>query len=136
MDLVEVILSKCVEKYEETISGVSDDEINGIVPKLLVIEYVQAIRKTKPFYSKKYIRSWNYRLGTKIEERQNRDEEDNHTYGMYFSRAKASFYYDQERRKAFVELYMGPRYARGFVYDIESKDEKLELVNEKLEWVS
>ena len=55
---------------------------------------------------------------------------------MYFSRAKASFYYDQERRKAFVNMYMGPRYGRGFVYDIESKDENIELVNEKLIWVS
>lgn len=136
MDLVEVLLSKCVEKYEAEISVVSDDEIYGIVPKLLVIEHMEAIRNKKHSYSKKYIRSWNYRLGTEIEERHNRDEENNFTQGMYFSRAKASFYDDQERRKAFVELYMGPRYARGFVYDIESKNEKFELVNEKLEWLS
>lgn len=136
MDLVEVLLSKCIEKYEEAISGVSDDEVYGVVPKLLVIEYMEAIRKTKHFYSKKYIRSWNYRLGTEIEERNNKDEEDNHVYGMYFSRAKALFYNDQKIGKAFVELYMGPRYARGFIYDIESKNEKLELVNEKLEWMS
>ena len=56
--------------------------------------------------------------------------------GMYFSRARASFYYDQERRKAFIDMYMGPRYGRGFVYDIECKDEKIELINEKLTWMS
>lgn len=136
MDLVEVLLSRCIEKYEEAISGVSDDEFYGTVPKLLIIEYMEAVRKTKHFYSKTYIKSWNYRKGDEIEERHKKDEEDNPTYGMYFSRAKALFYYDQERKKAFVELHMGPRYARGFAYDIESKDEKIELANEKLEWIS
>ena len=136
MELVEVLLSKCVEKYEEAISGIPDDKFYGTVPKMLVIEYVEAVRKTKPFYSKKYIKSWDYHLGNEIEERQNRDKDDNPSSGMYFSRAKASFYYDQERSKAFVELYMGPRYARGFIYDIESKEEKIELINENLVWVS
>lgn len=136
MNLVEVLLSKCIEKYEEAISGVSDDEFYGTVPKLLVIEYMEAVRKTEHFYSKTYIKSWDYRPKNKIVERRNRDEDDNPTCGMYFSRAKASFYYDQERSKAFVELYMGPRYGRGFVYDIERKDGNIELVNEKLKWVS
>lgn len=136
MGLVEVLLSKCIEKYEEATSGVSDDKFYGTVPKLLIIEHMEATRKTKHFYSKTYIMSWNYCLGDKIEERHNKDEDDNPAYGMYFSRAKALFYYDQERRKAFVELHMGPRYARGFAYNIESIEEKIELVNEKLEWIS
>lgn len=50
MDLVEVLLSKCIEKYEEAISGVSDDKFYGTAPKLLVIEHVKAVRKTKHFY--------------------------------------------------------------------------------------
>ena len=136
MNLVKVLLSKCIEKYNEAISRVSDDEFYGIVPKLLVIEYMEAVRKTEHFYSKTYIKSWDYHLKGEIVERHNKDEDDNPTYGMYFSRAKATFYYDQEKRKAFVEMYMGPRYGRGFVYDIESKGEKIELVNEKLAWVS
>lgn len=38
-------------------------------------------------------------MGTEIEERHNKDEEDNHANGMYFSRAKALFYNDQEMGK-------------------------------------
>lgn len=136
MNLVEGLLSKCIEKYEEAISRGSDDEFYGTVPKLLIIEYMEAVRKTKHFYSKTYVKSWDYRLKSEIVERHNKDVDDNPIYGMYFSRAKASFYYDQERRKAFVEVHMGPRYGRGFVYDIEGKDENIELVNEKLVWVS
>ena len=136
MDLVEVLLSKCIEKYEKAISGISDDEFYGTVPRLLVIEYMEAVKKTEHFYSKTYIKSWDYRRKDEIEERHNRDEDDNPTCGMYFARAKASFYYDLERGKAFVEMYMGPRYGRGFAYDIENKDENIELVNEKLVWVS
>lgn len=136
MDLIEVLLSKCIEKYEEAISGVSNDEFYGIVPKLLVVEYMKAVRKTEHFYSKTYVMGWEYHLGDEIVERHNKDEGDNPIYGMYFSRARASFYYDLERRKAFVDIHMGPRYGRGYVYDIESKDEKIELANEKLVWVS
>lgn len=63
MDLVEVLLSKCIEKYGETISGVSDDEFYGIVPKLLVIEYMEAVRKTEHFYSKTlFFKSQSYIL--------------------------------------------------------------------------
>lgn len=136
MDLIEVSLSKCIEKYKEAISGVSDDDFYGIVPKLLVVEYMKAVRKTEHFYSKTYVMSWDYHFGKEIKERLSKDEDDNPTIGMYFSRARASFYYDLERRKAFVDIHMGPRYGRGFVYDIECKDEKIELVNEKLVWVS
>lgn len=136
MNLVEILLSKCIEKYEETILGDSDDEFYGTVPKLLIIEYMDAVRKTKHSYSKTYVKSWDYHLKCEIVERHNKDEDDNPICGMYFSRARASFYYDQERRKAFVEMHMGPRYGRGFEYDIEGKDENVELANEKLVWVS
>ena len=136
MDLIEVLLSKCIEKYEEAVSGVSDDEFYGTVPKLLVVEYMKAVRKTEHFYSKTYVKSWDYHLNGETAERHNKDEDDNPVCGMYFLRAKASFYYDQERRKAFANMYMRPRYGRGFAYDIESKEENIELVNEKLIWVS
>lgn len=136
MDFIEILLSKCIEKYEEAISGVSDDEFYGKVSKLLVVEYMEAVRKTGRFYSKTYVKSWDYRPGREIEERPSKDDADNPISGMYFSRAKATFYYDRERRRAFVEIHMGPRYGRGFVYDMENKDGKMELVNEKLAWVS
>ena len=136
MDLMEVLLSKCIEKYEEAVSGVSDDEFYGTVPKSLVVEYMKAVRKTEHFYAKTYVKSWDYHLKGEIAERHSKDEDDNPVCGMYLSRAKASFYYDQERGKAFVNIYMGPKYGRGFAYDIESKDEKIELANEKLAWVS
>ena len=136
MNLIEALLSKCIEKYEEAVSGVSDDEFYGTVPRLMVVEYMEAVRKTEHFYAKTYVKSWDYHLKGEIVERHSKDEDNNPVCGMYFSRAKASLYYDQERRKAFVNMYMGPRYGRGFAYDIENKDENIELVNEKLEWVS
>ncbi len=136
MDKVDVLIKKCIEKYEKVRLDIGDDKSYGTAPEWLIIEYINAVRKTEHHYRKKYIKSWNYYSGKTIEERQDKDESENPISGMYYARAKALFYFDEEKGKAFIDFIMGPRYARGFVYDMRNENGNCVLENEVLDWVS
>lgn len=50
-------------------------------------------------------------------------EEDMIISGMYYMKATGDFYWDQEIMKAFVNMTYGPRYARGYSYNIRIEDD-------------
>ena len=106
-------------------------------------EYANALKKSKTDLEDIYnstIRSIDKRIETRNEEIKEetieKELEENEKSGMYFLYAHASFYWDLEKGKVFVEMTFGPRFGRGYSYDIDKKEDDYELINEEIQWVS
>lgn len=58
--------------------------------------------------------------------------------GMYYTHGCFAFSFSSEQTpaKARLEMILGPRYGRGYIYDIVIKDHTIFLDNEQTEWVS
>lgn len=56
--------------------------------------------------------------------------------GRYFKVAEFSFYIDLENKKGIFNFLLGPRYGRGYSFDIEMSNNKYILKNPKILWVS
>ncbi|MDE5578126.1 MAG: hypothetical protein K2J11_12145, partial [Oscillospiraceae bacterium] len=118
--------------------GIRDsDKFYGVVPKCLIIEQFTYPSENADFFkATAYLKSWNYYSGKPIEERKERYTSENPYSGMYFENAKAEFYYDEKKLKAIINIFMGPRYGRGFSYDLKLKNDNTYLENEQLIWLS
>ncbi len=160
MKLEEVLLNKCIEHYENMIHPDEslDDFLNDIedeaqrervkkmieemdrsVPPLqfLRIEMLNAVRRTEHFYKKSFAKCWIYKDGElTVSEEGQELENDISSSRVYFRFAASSFYWDIERMRGFVDMSYGPKFGRGFVYDIKQDGDNLILENEQLTWVS
>lgn len=136
MELEKVVLNKCIQFFEELVTAHEDDDFYGKLPRYMIIEYSDARRMTEHFYKKTLKKRWKYIDGDIVEETIEKDPEENEKSGMYFLYAHASFYWDLEKGKAFVGMTFGPRFGRGYSYDIDKKEDDYELINEEIQWVS
>ena len=158
--LEEVLLNKCIEHYENMIhpneslddflSDIEDEahrekikkmikEMDNSVPPLqfLRIEMLNAVRRTEHFYKKSFAKCWIYKDGelTASDEGQEMAN-DISSRRVYYMFADSSFYWDIERMRGFVNMFYGPKYCRGFVYDIKQEGDNIILENEQLEWMA
>ena len=158
--LEDALLNKCIEQYEGMFDPTEsfDDYLDYIgykgdrtrikeiynkmdrsVPPLqyLRIDMLNAVRRTERFYKKTFAKCWIYKDG----ELTAYDEEIDLQNGIsssrvYFKYADSSFFWDIERMKGFVNIFYGPKFGRGFVYDIKMDGENIILVNEQLRWTA
>ena len=139
------LIDKCIDLYlgvlserEEVKARKTDNRIDyGIPPRYLFLREYDAVKKTEHFYKRTFAKAWIYEDGELVPEQEDvtRDE-DMERSGMYYKRATGDFYWDIENKKAFVNMTYGPRYARGFSYDIRLDGNVIILENEDVLWVS
>lgn len=136
IELENILINKCIELFNKVVLKEADDNFYGKLPGSLVIEYKYAVRRTENHYKLTLKKRWKYSNHSLITESLAELDKNNPESGMYYERATALFYWDLERNKVFVNVTFGPRYARGYSYDLVKQDEKYMLDNEQLEWVS
>lgn len=136
MELKNVLMNKCIEFFNAVVCNNKDNDYYGKLPRCLIIEYKDAVRRTEHHYKLTLKNRWKYCGDIVSTESLDELDEDNPRSGMYYERARAQFYWDLEREKAFVSITFGPRYARGYSFDILKQDEEYILENEQLEWGS
>ena len=139
------LIDKCIDLYlgvlseqEEIEARKTDNRIDyGIPPRYLFLREYDAVKKTEHFYKRTFAKAWIYEDGELVPKQEDltRDE-DMKRSGMYYKRATGDFYWDIENKKAFVNMSYGPRYARGFSYDIRLDGNVIILENEDVLWVS
>jgi len=135
MDLEKILINKCIEIYNNVVLKEQDDEFYGKLPGCFIIEYKDAVQITEHHYKLTLRKRWKYSNGILMTE--SLEELDNNPKsGMYYERASALFYWDLDKNKAFVSVTFGPRYARGYSFNLVKQDETYLLDHEKLEWVS
>ena len=156
--LEEVLLNKCIEHYEnmihpkesldeflDSIEYVGDRErlrkkINemdrSVSPlQLLRIDMLNAVRRTERFYKKSFVKCWIYENGELTAlDKESELENDISSNRVYFKYADASFYWDIERMRGFVNMMYGPKCGCGFVYDIKQDGDSIILENEQIRW--
>ena len=158
--LEKVMLDKCIEHYEDMICpqesfdefldniGYEGDrtkikkmyeEMDKSVPplQLLYIEMLNAVRRTEHFYKKTFVKCWIYKDGELTAYSEEIDlQNEISSSRVYLKYADSSFYWDLERMKGFVDMIYGPKFGRGYVYDIKQDGDSIILDNEQIKWVS
>lgn len=136
MELENALLNKCIQFFDELIITHENDEFYGDLPGYIIIDCSAARRMTEHFYKRTLKKRWKYIAGEITEENLDKELSENLKSGMYYTYAHASFYWDIERKKAFIGIVFGPRYGRGYSYDIVEGENGFELDNEDIDWVS
>lgn len=158
--LEKVMLKKCIEQYENMIHpkesfdefldniGYEGDrtrikkmynETDRSVPPLqfLQVEMLNAVRRTDRFYKKTFVKCWIYKDGELTASDEEMELQNNISSSrVYYKYAKASFYWDLERMKAFVGMIYGPKSGCGYVYDIKLDGDSIILDNEQIRWTA
>lgn len=158
--LEKVMLNKCIEQYEDMIHpkesfdefldniGYEGDrtiikkmynEMDRSVPplQLLQVEMLNAVRRTERFYKKTFVKCWIYKDGELTACNEEIEiQNDISSSRVYYKYAKASFYWDLERMKAFVGMIYGPTSGCGYVYDIKMDGDSIILDNEQIRWTA
>ena len=158
--LEKVLLNKCIEQYEDMIHpkesfdefldsiGYEGDrtrikkmynEMDRSVPPLqfLQVEMLNAVRRTERFYKKTFVKCWIYKDGELTASNEEMEiQNDISSSRVYYKYAKASFYWDLERMKAFVGMIYGPKSGCGYVYDIKLDGDSIILDNEQISWTA
>lgn len=136
MKLENVLINKCIEFFNIIVLNNEQDDDYGKLPQCLIIEYNEAMRKTEHHYKLTLTKRWKYCNGIVSTESLTGIDEDNPISGMYYERANAQFYWDLEKSKAFVNITFGPRYGRGYSFNLLKQNGEYILENEHLEWTS
>ena len=142
-ELEKVLVKKCVELYKEMLDEhkeieKTDHRIDyGVPPKYILIKQYDGVEKTEHFNKGTIIKAWIYK-DNELKSIPNdvAMEEDPERSGMYYKQATGEFYRDIENRKAYVNMSYGPRYGRGYSYDLILDAEEILLENEDVLWVS
>lgn len=53
-----------------------------------------------------------------------------------YSEARFEFSFDTDTHLVYLNMYYGPRYARGFQFELKQEGNTLSLCNDKVLWVS
>lgn len=140
-DLETVLIDKCIEHFN-SLNGERDSFDNvekyGRIPSIMFIEYCDAVRRTENHYKLTSKKRWKYE-GTIVSEMALEDESERKDIpmdGIFYAAASARIYWDLEKNKGFLDIVFGPRFGRGFSYDICIDGKNVSLENEKVEWVS
>lgn len=124
LDIGGILLNKCIKKYNDVVEDSRNNIRFGVAPKSMIIACSHENC------------AWKYkdREINKI----SADEEFQREpiSGMYFNEAYAEFGYDMDSQKAFINIYFGPRFAKGFEYTIVNVNNEYDIKDEVILWVS
>ncbi len=131
--LQKVIIERCIEIY----SAIADDVLNWwneTLPKELIIIEAKERKRTENSIES-YQMCWRFFDG-KLEPYSFDGSLHSQPGQKYFDIVLFTFFVSTDGKNAFIEYHVGPRFARGFRYDIVTGDNGRILENEKLIWVS
>ena len=127
-DILESVALKECLKYYDALPG--EDET---IPRYMLVFFFGDGCKDKHTPKKR----WKYIDGNLIEEPTDKELERNPRSGMYHYYAGGNFYYNLEKGKVFINIYFGPLFGRGYVYDIILGDDgSIRLGNRRMRWIS
>ena len=141
MNIERVLIEKSIELYKNVLDEYNDpNDWNqyGEPPLKLVLECYEATRRTEHFYKKTLKKCWNDE-GNKLTDLDLDlvvKADIPPRSGMFYTIASARFYWDIEKKKAFIDMVYGPRFARGYSFDIKEEDGSIYLDNQDILWVS
>ena len=135
-EIIKLLIDDCIDEFN---GYCKTDKIHiikyGTPPSRLIIYQVEYYNMGKTERLCKRISAWNYSDGMLTEIPTDTEADTEHISGMYFSEAYAKVTYDGNGT-AFYTIYMGRRFARCYRYNCVSANDKYELKDKKIMWVS
>ena len=135
MEIIELLLDKCVELLTE-ISGKPADDFFGTPPSVFYIDYGIGSRKKFGFQLSQIEGTYRLCNGEIVTVKAGTEINREPISGMYFKEGHATIGYDLKEGKAYLDYAVGPRYGRGFVYPIIEVEGGYQLGKPDLLWVS
>lgn len=134
--LKELMLGVCIKQFCEILEADIEYDKYGKPPVVLWITYGKDSIQHGMFRIKEVFEKWKYseehlESVECVFEPGRKD-----ISGMFFSEAEASLGFDELEEKAYINMIFGPRFGRGYEYDIVCQDGTYDIVNEKVMWVS
>lgn len=136
-DLCDSLLKICIEHYQKEYNDgmmLDNHEFYGTPPKSIIISFgfSQNNADWKPLAVKEAV----FRYSSQGLQTVSPDTVPDYTEnGMYYKEAYAELCY-QENGIAFIMIQYGKRYASCYRYNIVNQDNNIQIVNEKLIWIS
>lgn len=129
---------KCIDIIQsvKTEFSDSDKEMFGKFPHEFIIDYGTASKGEMRFQINDIIESWCYKDEKLNDNPTKRRRQPKPYSGMFFYEGFAEFSYDKERNKAYIDLFFGRLFARGFCFDIEKQNDTYVLTKQEVLWVS
>ncbi|MBR1508076.1 MAG: hypothetical protein IJ619_08760 [Eubacterium sp.] len=134
-EIKKLLLEECIHMFEE-ISSVEPDEFYGTPPKVLYIDFKMGNKKEVGGYIIEPEETYRYECGSLESVEVGSRNKTEPASGMYFPEGRASIGIDKETNNVgYISLFVGPRYGRGFRYEVVIED-VIRLEGKKLLWVS
>ncbi|MBR6365933.1 MAG: hypothetical protein IKS10_07555 [Lachnospiraceae bacterium] len=141
--LEKTLIQKCIELYEKVLAGHAElvkekpDVRWGVPFQYMFLQMFDAVRRTEHFYKRTFVKAWLYKDNVLRPMPEGSSIKNNmKVSGMYYECASGRFFWDLDRMKAFVDMTYGPRYGRGYSYDIRVNEDGITLEKEEIQWVS
>ncbi len=136
--IINLILIECQNILRELHSSAKemDADYYGNPPKGVVVNYHDKF-DVKGFKIGKILSVWKITLDDIMSiEDLTHEPETQPVDCMYYKEGRMLFAIDLEKKTIVLEWQVGPRYGRGFTYNIERSNNELRILVEKLLWVS
>ena len=139
------ILNKCIELYQGVIKerarfdaeNPKHDIDYGIPPQYMYVRSYDSVEEMENYHKHPFVKAWMYSGGVLDPWTEDESSVENiEISGMYYKRATGDFSWDPDSMKVFINMTYGPRYARGYSFDIRIEEDNICLENEDLLWVS
>lgn len=124
LGISEILLNICIKKYNDVVENSRNNIRFGVAPKSMIIACSNENC------------AWQYKDRGINKISADAEFQKEPISGMYFNEAYAEFGYDMDSEKAFINIYFGPRFAKGFEYTIVNTNNKYDIKDEVLLWVS
>ncbi len=136
------LIKLILEEYQKVFLEIGNHEIEkngtryGIPPKSIVVKY-HDVFNTDEFKIGSILSVWRVFYDRidylcDLDTEPIKDPKD----GMYFNEGLGYFSFNEMNNEIQFEWYVGPRYGRGFVYKIIDIEGKIEVIQDRLIWVS
>lgn len=137
-DIIDLMIKKCIDllEQEQKIDFPENGVNYGKPPKTAIIAFGFGKMKKLGYQITDIQKKWLYENGCLEETDIKREIDLEQRNGMYYSEAHFEFSFDTDTRLVYLNMYYGPRYARGFQYELKQEGNTLSLCNEKILWAS
>lgn len=137
-DIIDLMIKKCINllEQEQKVDFPKNGRNYGKPPKTAIIAYGFGEIKEAEYQITDIQKKWLYENGCLEETDIKREIDLEQRNGMYYSEARFEFSFDPDTRLVYLDMYYGPRYARGFQFELKQEENTLSLCNEKILWAS
>lgn len=132
--MIDLLLSKCIEKYRSMLDACGQVEDCPTLPKSLVVYFVKGSKHRNVYKTKQRLQAWRYSGGELFSLPTDAQPVQVSQQEYFTCEPYAEFGICRFTRKAFINFYAGNGSSMGFEYEAEFRGRTCMLGIEKVLW--